>query len=76
MGSFSGKIQQIPKTGFYIQNKNKDNNGRHQKGIFRKFNILPLARKYLLSVLSQVVEKNGKIVNKFRCAQNRYKSQI
>jgi hypothetical protein len=45
------------KKGFYIKNKNKYNKGRHQKEIFRKFNFLPLASKYLLSVLSMVVEK-------------------
>jgi hypothetical protein len=59
MGRFSGEIQQIQKTGFYIQKKNECNKGKHQKEIFRMFNILPLACQHLLP--SIVVENMEKI---------------
>ena len=51
----------VTKKGFCNQKKNKYNNSWHQKEISKKFNFLPLASKYVLSLLSMGVEKMEKM---------------
>jgi hypothetical protein len=49
--------------------------GASCRELFKKFNILLLASKFLLSLLSSVV-KHRKILNKLRYPQCKYKKQI